>query len=217
MAIIGVGGTGSYVLDLLAKTLIDEIHLFDDDRFLQHNAFRAPGPTPAEELDGGPYKVDVHAGRWARMRTGVVPHRERAGAADQNLLAAMDMVFVCVDSPASRRELVKVLEGCGASFIDVGMGLTLLEGEAQVLGQVRVTTSLPGGREPARAHLPIIGQAADDIYASNIQVAELNALNAVLAVVKFKKIRGFYVDLEREHDSVFTLDGNAMINTGGRQ
>jgi hypothetical protein len=216
VAIIGVGGTGSYLLDLLAKTLIDEIHLFDDDRFLQHNAFRAPGPTAASELEGGPYKVDLHAARWATMRTGVIAHRERGGAAHIELLAGMDMVFVCVDCPTSRRELVAVLETCGAAFIDTGMGLILVEAEAQVLGQVRVTTSTPGTREAARTHLPTVGEAADDIYASNIQVAELNALNAVMAVVKFKKLRGFYTDLEVEHDSVFTLDGNAIVNTGGR-
>ena len=43
IAIIGLGGTGSYVLDQLAKTPVREIHLFDGDLFLQHNAFRAPG------------------------------------------------------------------------------------------------------------------------------------------------------------------------------
>ena len=40
VAIIGLGGTGGYILDYLAKTPIKEIHLFDGDRFLQHNAFR---------------------------------------------------------------------------------------------------------------------------------------------------------------------------------
>ena len=43
IAIIGLGGTGSYILDLVAKIPIDEILLFDGDVFLQHNAFRAPG------------------------------------------------------------------------------------------------------------------------------------------------------------------------------
>lgn len=32
----------------------------------------------------------------------------------------------------------------------------------------------------------------DDVYKSNIQIAELNALNAALAVLRFKQIRGFY-------------------------
>jgi len=43
VAIVGLGGTGSYVLDFVAKTPVGEIHLFDGDEFLQHNAFRTPG------------------------------------------------------------------------------------------------------------------------------------------------------------------------------
>ena len=45
IAIIGLGGTGSYVLDLIAKTPVAEIHIFDKDVFQLHNAFRAPGAT----------------------------------------------------------------------------------------------------------------------------------------------------------------------------
>ena len=33
-----------------------------------------------------------------------------------------------------------------------------------------------------------------DEYRIHIQIAELNALNAALAVIKFKQIRGFYFD-----------------------
>lgn len=43
IGIIGLGGTGSYVLDLVAKTPAAEVHLFDGDVFSQHNAFRSPG------------------------------------------------------------------------------------------------------------------------------------------------------------------------------
>jgi hypothetical protein len=49
-------------------------------------------------------------------------------------------------------------------------------------------------------------------YNSNIQIAELNALNASFAVIKWKKLRGIYLDLEGEHHSTFTIDGNSMIN-----
>ncbi|CAN2525454.1 MULTISPECIES: hypothetical protein [Burkholderia] len=52
------------------------------------------------------------------------------------------------------------------------------------------------------------------MYASNIQVADLNALNAVLAVIKWKKLRGFYRDLDREHHSTYTTDGNLLLNSG---
>ena len=43
IAIVGAGGTGSYVLDFVVKTPVAEIHLFDRDVFLNHNAFRCPG------------------------------------------------------------------------------------------------------------------------------------------------------------------------------
>src|SRR5665647_768400 len=43
LGIVGLGGTGSYILDLVAKTPVEEIHLFDGDGFETHNAFRAPG------------------------------------------------------------------------------------------------------------------------------------------------------------------------------
>ena len=72
--IVGVGGTGSYVLDLTAKTLAKEIHLFDGDRFLQHNAFRSPGAPSADELRELPYKVDYFARIYSKMRRGIVPH-----------------------------------------------------------------------------------------------------------------------------------------------
>jgi len=41
LGIVGLGGTGSYILDMLAKTSVREIHLFDGDMFYSHNAFRS--------------------------------------------------------------------------------------------------------------------------------------------------------------------------------
>ena len=58
VAIIGLGGTGSYILDLVAKTPVEEILLFDSDEFLQHNAFRAPGAASIETLNKRLKKVD---------------------------------------------------------------------------------------------------------------------------------------------------------------
>ena len=63
IAIVGLGGTGSYVLDLLAKTRIGEIHLFDGDDLLSHNAFRSPGAVSVEELNTRPKKVDYYVNR----------------------------------------------------------------------------------------------------------------------------------------------------------
>jgi hypothetical protein len=213
VAVVGVGGTGSWVVDLLARCPIDEIHLFDDDRYLQHNAFRSPGPTSEEELGGGALKVEVYARRWARMRGGAIAHPERLGARHASLLSRMDVVFVCVDTGESRREVADLLDDVGCDFIDVGMGL-LLDGElAQVFGQLRTTLSTPATREQARQHLPLIGGGGDDVYTQNVQIAELNALNAVLAVTRWKRARSFYTDFEHEVSSTYVVDGNTITNT----
>ena len=39
VGIVGLGGTGTYILDMVAKTPVKEIHLYDGDVFCQHNAF----------------------------------------------------------------------------------------------------------------------------------------------------------------------------------
>ena len=46
--------------------------------------------------------------------------------------------------------------------------------------------------------MDMAGNNAEGEYERNAQLAELNALNAALAVIKWKKIRGVYNDLERE-------------------
>jgi len=37
-------------------------------------------------------------------------------------------------------------------------------------------------------------------------------LNAALAVIKWKKLFGFYFDFEQELSSTYTIDGNHLLN-----
>lgn len=76
---------------------------------------------------------------------------------------------------------------------------------------VRVTTSTSA----KRSHLPVrlpTGDQVDNAYASNIQIAELNALNAMLAVIKWKKLSGFYQDSDQEFHSVYSVNLSEIIN-----
>jgi len=76
-----------------------------------------------------------------------------------------------------------------------------------------VTVSTPKKRDHVhQGRISFAGGGEYDLYSSNIQVADLNALNAVLAVVKWKKLRGFYRDLEHEHHCTYTTDGNMLLN-----
>ncbi len=46
----------------------------------------------------------------------------------------------------------------------------------------------------------------------NIQTADLNILNAALAVIKWKKIFGYYVDSRQELNNLFNVSGASLVN-----
>jgi hypothetical protein len=124
-------------------------------------------------------------------------------------LRDMSFVFMCLEGPAKQIILEK-LEEFGLPFIDVGMGVYLSEGFLG--GILRVTTSTPTQRNHVRKRVSFAGDADRNEYATNIQIAELNALNAALAVIKWKKLAGFYQDLDFEHHCTYTIGGNMLRN-----
>ena len=212
VAIVGLGGTGSYVLDFMAKTPVAQIHLIDGDPFEQHNAFRAPGAASIDDLRERPFKVDYLAAIYERMHKGIVPHRDFIDSSNLDLLTGHDMVFLCIDANAIKRPIIEALEQAGCPFIDVGMGVELVDDGLTAM--LRTTTSTPGHRDHvhARARIPMEPARGKDLYTRNIQISELNAMNACLAVIRWKKLCGFYKDTEHEYFSIFALDGNHMIN-----
>ncbi|MGB7220079.1 MAG: ThiF family adenylyltransferase [Vicinamibacterales bacterium] len=212
VGIVGLGGTGSYVLDLVAKTPVKEIHLFDGDKFLQHNAFRSPGAASCDELKEIPQKVAYFKGLYSRMHRNIVADDYYIDPSNIDQLAGMSFVFLCLDKGEAKKLIVEKLEELGLPFIDVGMGVDLVD---EALGGVlRITTSTAKKREHVRGmnRIPFSDGDGNNDYARNIQIADLNALNAALAVIKWKKLFGFYRDLEREHFSTYTIDGNTLIN-----
>ena len=205
IAIIGLGGTGSFVLDQVAKTPVREIHLFDSDVFLQHNAFRSPGAASLEELREVMPKVEYYARKYSPMRHGIFPHAVDLDKSNLDLLNNISFAFVCIDVGPPKLVIADKLESIGASFTDVGMGLDLADGSLG--GVLRLTFSTPEDRSTMRSGVvPSQGGGEDDLYSTNIQVSDLNAMNALMAVIRWKKFRGFYRDLKQEHHSAYTVD-----------
>jgi len=210
VAIVGLGGTGSYVLDLVAKTPVRNIHLFDGDSFMSHNAFRAPGAATLDELRALPKKVDYLRAKYDPLRTGLHVHPNVIDADNVSELEAMDFVFICIDNADARGPIVDALETYGKSFIDVGMGVNQVGDE--VGGILRVTTSWPENRAGFREHTSFQDARQDDDYDTDIQVADLNALNATLAVIRWKKWCKFYRDYRGESYASYTTDTNMLLN-----
>jgi hypothetical protein len=210
VAILGLGGTGSYVLDLVAKTPVREIHLYDRDTFYQHNAFRSPGAPSGEELRTRLPKSAYFKDLYSRMHRGIVDHSAYLDAGNVEELRGMDFVFVCLDKGGPKKLIVEKLEEFSVPFTDVGMGVDLTE--AALGGIVRVTTSTAQMRGHLRSRVSFEDTPGDGDYHHNIQIADLNALNAALAVIKWKKLFGFYRDLKHEHHSQFSVDTNLLLN-----
>jgi len=209
VVIIGLGGTGAYTLDLVAKTPSAEIHLVDGDVFNTHNAFRAPGAPSIEELRQQPFKVHYFKAIYSKMHKGIVAHPEFLDEANaEKHLRDAEFVFLCLEGKPKALAIKKLTE-YGVAFVDVGMGL--LVKDSTVTGILRVTTSTPEQRG-AHRRIPCSETDVENEYDKNIQIPDLNALNAALAVVKWKKLFGFYADNEGEHFSTYTVDGNLLTS-----
>lgn len=207
VAIIGCGGTGSYVLDYVSKTHLEEIHLFDDDIVHVHTLFRLPGAFGQKHL--GIPKVEVLAEAYGHFHGGIKPHVERV---DQNNIACVtkfDFVFVCVDDAPSRQMIAQACHSASVPFVDVGMGLN--KGSNGLYGFVRTAGGERGDFDKLNGtqHLPA-QNAHDREYRNQPQIAELNALNAAIAVIRFKQHMGFFDRLTDSHAVVFDIAGMAM-------
>ena len=183
VAIVGLGGTGSYILDLLARTHLERIALFDDDKVHVHTIFRMPGFI--DRAIGKP-KVEALAQQYGNWHSGIEPITERITQGNVERLLEFDFVFVSVDDGPARRLIVDWISSKSIPFIDCGMGLNRsvvgLNGTVRITGVDRAAFD----RTIDTAYLPT-GNVKDDEYRRQAQIAELNALNAALAVIRFKQ------------------------------
>ncbi|MDR0683009.1 MAG: ThiF family adenylyltransferase [Dysgonamonadaceae bacterium] len=209
IAIIGLGGTGSYILDLIAKTPVAEIHLYDDDNFCQHNAFRAPGAPAKTIFDDMKKKVDYFSEIYSNMHKGIKSHSERITTENVEQLFQMSFVFVCIDDDNVRGKIIQQLNQNNVSLIDVGMGVRTVDDF--IIGTLRITVITPKKYDHISRRIPMSNNSVDNEYTTNIQIADLNALNANLAVIEWKKLSGFYQDMRHFHNLTYTINDSNLV------
>ncbi len=204
-AIIGLGGTGAYILDFVARTHLEEIRLFDDDKVHLHTIFRQPGFI--RRAIGKP-KVEALAGQYGNWHGGIVPVPERVTADNIETLRGLDFVFISVDDGPARYFIADWLSRNGIPFVDTGMGLARskegLNGVVRITGVDREAFERTAGT----AYLPSKTVEGGE-YRKQAQIAELNALNAAWAVIRFKQHFGL---LERLDDSISYLFETASFD-----
>lgn len=208
VAIIGLGGTGAHLLDGMVKTPVREIRGFDGDVFHVHTSFRSPGRLKESEL--GRLKADVYRERYENYRHGLRLEATYIDEGSREALEGVTFAFVCVDKGSSRAAIFALLIQLGIPFIDVGMGLK--RKEDALGGMLRVTYYAPEDAEAMQQlNLAELSDAPDNIYRTNIQIGELNALNACLALIRYKQIRGFYREEEALKHLLFGIGDLAIV------
>ncbi|MBS5240688.1 MAG: ThiF family adenylyltransferase [Hungatella hathewayi] len=141
IGIIGLGGSGSYVLDLVSKCPVQNIHLYDADHFYQHNAFRAPGAADMSDLNACGTKAEYFHEKYSHIHKNIHAHNIYIDEDNVSSLNGLNFVFICIDKGDSKKIITQYLIDNSIPFIDTGIGVTSVENF--LLGQVRSTLVTP--------------------------------------------------------------------------
>ena len=209
IAIIGLGGTGTYILDLVSKTNVKEIHLIDGDVFCQHNAFRSPGAASKEIFTKSLSKVSYFKEIYQNIHKNIIEHDIFINEENVNILKDMDFVFISIDSGIARNLIVDYLVSEKIPFIDTGIGLQNINDT--INGLIRTTVFDKNNYDRISAYIDF-DEDGDDVYNTNIQIAECNALNATIAVIEWKKYFNIYENANSKCQNVYSIEMGEIVH-----
>ncbi len=133
IAVVGCSGTGSPVIEMLARLGVGRIVIIDPDIVEEKNLNRILNAT-IEDARRGEFKVDVLARAVKQMGTGteVVPTaRNLYDAETVKAVAECDVLFGCMDSVDGRHLLNKLAVFYSIPYFDIGVKL-VADGEGGV-------------------------------------------------------------------------------------
>ena len=205
VAVVGCSGTGSPVIEQLARNCVGALVLVDPDRVEEKNLNRILNATMEDSRERR-FKVDVAAHAVSRMGLGTVVEAHPQSLFDPSTVLAVadcDVVFGCMDSVDGRHLLNKLATFYLVPYFDLGVKLEA-DGHGsvdQVCGTVHYLQ--PGGSSLLNRHVYTMEQVRsagllrtdpaayrtqlEDGYIRGVQedrpaVIQLNSLVASLAV-----------------------------------
>jgi molybdopterin/thiamine biosynthesis adenylyltransferase len=143
IGVVGAGGTGSGVIEQLARLGVGKLSLFDGDQLSGSNATRVHGSGAG---DAGQLKVDVAAAMVARIGFGTSIRRFPKHVTHEAVareLRACDIVFCCTDKQAPRGIVCRLAVRYYIPVIDRAVVVDSVDGTLRGVDG-RVTTLLPG-------------------------------------------------------------------------
>lgn len=118
VAVFGIGGVGGQAVEVLARSGVGELSLFDSDRVAESNLNRQ---LIALHSTLGQYKVDAMAARIADIDPTTVVHAHRlfygADTADTIDLGQFDYVLDCIDTVSAKLLLIERCKAAGTPIL----------------------------------------------------------------------------------------------------
>ena len=141
IAVIGAGGTGSCILEQLARLGAEHVWLIDDDELERSNISRIYGSTPSD-IRKHTLKVDIVTKHLRKISPQATITRLESNVLDHDLvplLNSMDVIFCCTDTESSRARLNDIAYQGFVPVIDTGCRIHVSKGAVEgVLGRVRL-------------------------------------------------------------------------------
>ncbi|MBC9880871.1 ThiF family adenylyltransferase [Bradyrhizobium sp. INPA01-394B] len=141
VAVVGTGGTGSVVTQQLAYLGVRNFLLIDPDTVERTNLNRTVGATPR---DIGNAKVAVAQRLIHSLRPDATVQSLVADVVDEAIakeLTAVDFIFCCTDSHASRHLINQVSYQYGIPAIDMGVAIDATGAAVRFAGHVKGLTA----------------------------------------------------------------------------
>ena len=124
VAVFGIGGVGGQAVEVLARSGVGELSLFDSDTVALSNLNRQ---LVALHSTLGQYKVDAMAARIADIDPDTIVHANRmfynADTADSVDLAQFDYVLDCIDTVSAKLLLIRRTVPASNAFVPAACGL----------------------------------------------------------------------------------------------
>jgi hypothetical protein len=223
VGVVGCSGTGSPVIEQLARNCVGSLVLVDPDHVEDKNLNRIANTTRAD-AEQGRLKVDVAARAIAAMGLGTSVRTLASTLFDSAVvreLASCDVLFGCMDTVDGRHLLNKLAAFYLIPYFDLGVKIEAdgLGGVNQVCGSVHYLQ--PGGSSLLSRHVYSLEQVRaagmmrtdpqqyqrllDEGYLRGVQedrpaVVQLNTLIASLAVNELlARLHPYRLDPNAEH------------------
>lgn len=163
IGIVGLGGTGSQVVQQLAHLGVRDFVLVEDDRAEASNLPRLAGATL--------WDVSLRRAKTAIARRTIRRLTRGASVATTgalqhpgslNALRDVDVIIGCVDNDGARLVLSELAAAYLIPYLDLGVGIEGDRTQGQMIGG-RISFQLPGGPCLACADELDFGEAAEDL------------------------------------------------------